>query len=84
MLPRAGLMNSYFMKQVQQAVKKGEIAPISPPNFIMNIVGLTIFPFIGKPMLKAAGGIDDKEFYKLMEERRKLIPQWIEAILKVK
>lgn len=51
---------------------------------MMNLVGLTIFPFIGKPMVKAAGGIDDKEFYRLMEERRKLIPQWIEAILKAK
>lgn len=75
---------SHFMKQITAAMKRGEIAQINPVNIMMNIVGLTIFPFIGRPMLQSAGGVDDKQFEELMQERRKLIPKWIEATLKVK
>jgi AcrR family transcriptional regulator len=75
---------SYFMKQVQEEIKSGKIAPIKPVNFMMNIVGLTIFPFIGRTMIQNINGVDDKQFNELMEERRKMIPKWIEAMLKVK
>src|SRR5579864_8042073 len=41
---RKRFMGSYFMKQLQQGMKSGEIAPIHPINIMLNIVGLTIFP----------------------------------------
>jgi len=75
---------SYFMKQIQKAIKKGKLPSMSPVNFMVNVVGLTIFPFIGRPMLKNIHSMDDKQFVALMEERRKLIPEWIEAMMKVK
>jgi AcrR family transcriptional regulator len=81
---RERFLGSHFMKQVQDGIKKGEIAPINPVNIIMNIVGLTIFPFIGKPMIQNNNGITNEQFDALMQERKKLIPKWIEAILKVK
>ena len=75
---------SYFMKQVMEEIKSGKIAPIKPVNFMMNIVGLTIFPFIGRAMIQNINGVDDKQFNELMEDRRKMVPKWIEAMLKVK
>lgn len=80
---REKFMDSYFLKQVQKAVKSGEISPIDPPNLIMNIMGLTIFPFIGRHILVNDKGITKEQFISLMQERKKMIPKWIEAILKV-
>lgn len=81
---RQRFMGSYFMMQIQDAMKKGKIAPINPLNLMLNIVGLTIFPFIGRPMFQNNHGMTNEQFNALMEERRKLIPKWIGAILKAK
>ena len=78
-------MNSYFMKQLQTGIKTGEIAPINVVNLMLNIVSLSIFPFIGRPIFQAGeGSITDEQFIELMMERKKMIPKWIEATLKVK
>jgi AcrR family transcriptional regulator len=81
---RQKFMGSYFMKQVQQAMKSGEIAPMHPMNMMLNIVGLTIFPFVGRHMFQNNSGITIEQFNALMQERKKLIPKWIAATLKVK
>jgi AcrR family transcriptional regulator len=74
---------SFLIKQIQSAVKNKEIAPINPINIMINLVGLTIFPFIGRPMLTNAHGMSDEQFKQLMIERKALIPQWMDAILKI-
>jgi len=50
----------------------------------MNLIGLIMFPFIASPMLKRLGDLQDKDFDRLMQERKKLIPLWINAMMKAK
>jgi AcrR family transcriptional regulator len=71
---------SYFMQQVKDAVKEGKIAPAQPLHFLMNLMGLTIFPFLASPILRNIGGLKQQDFNALMEERKKLIPKWIKAM----
>jgi len=78
------LLNSSFIKQFQQAVKEGKIAPIHPLHFIMNLIGMVVFPFVGSPMLKNAGDLKQDDFNELMQQRKILIPKWLEAISKIK
>lgn len=78
------LMKSHFIKQFQEQIKKGKIAPIHPMHFLINMVGLVVFPFIGSPILKNLGGLKEEEFQELMTQRKKLIPQWIKLMYKVK
>ncbi|OFY86326.1 MAG: TetR family transcriptional regulator [Bacteroidetes bacterium RIFCSPLOWO2_12_FULL_35_15] len=78
------LMKSFFMKQIQQAIKEEKISDISPVHFFMNMMSLTVFPFVASPMLKNLGDLQQKDFDKLMQERKKLIPKWIKATMKVK
>lgn len=73
-----------FIQQLEDAMKKGEIAKIHPFHFMANLVGLTIFPFIGKPLLQRVSGVNNEEFVALMQERKKLVPLWINATLNVK
>lgn len=76
------VMHSYFVKQLKQAIEAGEIEPINPLQILMNILGLTIFPFIGSPLLKKIGGMADDQFTGMMQERKKMIPIWIKEMLK--
>lgn len=75
------LWNSWFMKQfIEEYAQRKRTAP-NPVHHIMNIFALTIFPFIGAPILKEVGGIGDEQFMALMEERKKWIPIWIKKLL---
>lgn len=78
------LMKSHFIKQFQEEVKKGRIAPVHPLHFLMNMVGMIIFPFIGRPILSNLGDLKEQEFMEMMQQRKKLIPQWIKMMYKVK
>jgi AcrR family transcriptional regulator len=78
------IMDSYFMKQIQEAAQSGKIKPIHPLHFISNMVGLTVFPFVARPILNNVGKINQEEFNALMQERKKLIPVWIKAMLELK
>jgi AcrR family transcriptional regulator len=78
------IANSSFARQYQQGVKEGKIAPGNILHFIMNLLGLTIFPFIASPMSQRVGDLKDGQFNKLMTERKKMIPKWAKAILKTK
>lgn len=73
---------SYFMQQVREGIKEGKIAAVNPLHFLMNIIGLTIFPFVASPILQNIGGLKQQDFNVLMEERKKLIPVWIKAMMK--
>lgn len=81
---REKFLGSHLMKQVHQAMKTGKIADINPANIMLNIVGLTIFPFVARRMFLSSNGISQEQFNALMHERKKMIPKWIKAMLKVK
>jgi len=73
-----------FMKRITDSMKGGKITPVHMAHFMMNFMGLVIFPFVSKPILMRVNGINEKEFDSLMEERKELIPVWIKAMSKVK
>jgi|ERR1700757_1722527 len=75
---------SYFIKQFQQAVQEGKIVPINPLHYIMNLIGMIVFPFVGRPILSHVGQLKQDDFNDLMEQRKILIPKWLKAISKVK
>lgn len=78
------VMNSMFFKQHQQAVEKGKITEPNPLHFLMNLLGLVVFPFIAQPLLQGVSGLSDIQFNTMMQERKKLIPVWIKAMMKAK
>lgn len=78
---RNTVFNSVFMHQFTEAVQKGKIKDQNFIHFMMNFIGLIVFPFIGKPLLKAISGLTEEQFNALIEERKKLIPVWIKAMM---
>ena len=78
------IMQSFFIRQFHQAIKDGKITAVNPLHFIINLMGMTVFPFVGSPILKGIGNLTQKGFNDLMTERKALIPKWIKATLKAK
>jgi TetR/AcrR family transcriptional regulator len=48
---KRGFTENPIILRVEQAVKNGEIRAVEPINFILNLMGMCIFPFIGAPLL---------------------------------
>ena len=70
------LANSSLMKQLKE--RKQDVNPI---HFILNLLGMSVFPFLAKPILMSAGVLKENSFEILMEERKKWIPIWMKALL---
>ncbi len=75
---REVLEQSVFFKQLKLATAKRKVHPI---HYLMNILSMTVFPFIAKPVLKTVSNANEKEFNELMLERKKKIPIWIKIIM---
>lgn len=73
---------SSFIESVQKEVDSGKIKPIDPRQLFMNIISLIIFPYVGRPMIQVIVGLENKEFYSLMNERRELIKSFIRQALR--
>ncbi|MBC7554914.1 MAG: TetR/AcrR family transcriptional regulator [Taibaiella sp.] len=69
-----------LVKQWRQFAAAGNVT-LKPAHIIMNLLGLTIFPFIASPMIKRKLHVSDQEFIALMTERKQLVPVWMKAIL---
>lgn len=74
------ILTSYFFIQVKE-----QLGPkVNPIHIFINVLALTIFPFIASPLLKKAGHMSPPDFDALMEQRKTLIPMWLESMMQVK
>ena len=73
-----------FKKQVEEEIQLGNILSIKPMQLIMDILSLSLFPVVSRPMMQFVGGVGDKEYVQMMEERKKIIPEMIWASIQKK
>lgn len=79
-----GSTRTEFFGQLKAAAAAGRIGDLNPFHLMANLVGLTVFPFIGRPILQKVAGVNDKQFNELMQQRKQLIPIWIKSMLQPK
>jgi len=61
-------------QQIRVAVREGRMRPITPDQFILNLLSLCIFPFAARPMVQAVLGLDDAAFARLIAKRKRELP----------
>lgn len=74
---------SIFFKQFQEEKAKGKIPNINPLHLLMNLSSLVVFPFVAQPMITTFGNISAENYNEIIHQRKRLIPMWVEAMLKV-
>jgi len=75
--PLSKVIESDFMKQI-----KKQRPDLHPLQFLMNLLGLVVFPFVMKPVLEQTGLLTEKAFMAQMAVRKEMIPKWIKSMLK--
>lgn len=73
------LLQSAFARQLKE-----RNPDVAPEQLFINIMSLCIFPFAMRPGLEAISPEIGATFNILMEDRKKLVPKWMRAMLKVK
>ncbi len=71
----------YLIKQWKEVAAARKLT-INPIHIIINVLSMTIFPFVASPLLRNRTGMSVEAFNKVMEERKKLIPMWVSAMMK--
>lgn len=66
-----------FIRQIEMEVSAGNIKAVKPQEFIINTVGLCVFPVIARPMVQTVFGMDDEEYRQFLQSRKKDLPEFI-------
>jgi AcrR family transcriptional regulator len=67
----AGINPQAFRDRIQREIDTGKIKPIDPNQLIVNVIGMCIFPVIGRPIVQVVLFNDDKKSYDAFLESRK-------------
>ncbi len=67
---------------INQDIIKANLRPISAEHFVMNLIGLCVFPFVAAPMLTLILCNGDKErFNSILLERKKVVFDFVKYSL---
>ena len=72
-----------FFQAVKNEIKAGRIKPIDPRHLIIDIVGMCLFPFIGRPMLQGIFQLNNREFRELLNERKAHIAEVVKRTIEL-
>lgn len=83
-VPSYFLQSSNFYRQIAHLLHEEGGKTVDTKQLFINILSMILFPFMGKPMINKFLGLDEDAWKKLNDERRRLIPLWIKAMIGVK
>jgi AcrR family transcriptional regulator len=66
-----------LLQQIEKEVKKGTIKKVNPVHLMLNLISMTIFPFVARPMITRNFQMPAAQFDQIIEQRRKEIPKFI-------
>ena len=64
-------------RMIAERVAQGTLRPMNVQQLLVNVMALSVFPFVARPMLAAAFGFDDESFHAFLDERREDLPRFI-------
>ncbi len=66
-----------FVKQIEAEIEAGEMKSIQPQEFIINTIGLCVFPVLAQPMIKTVFQMNEEQYHQFLEARKKELPKFI-------
>ena len=82
MIEKNHLSPDLLMDRVRQQVKEELNIDIDPMHIYINILALSIFPVIAKPLIQNIFGFSDEHLNKFYSERKTTVPEFILNALK--
>lgn len=66
-----------FKVKVESEINQGVLKPINADQLFVNIIALNIFPFLGKPLIKAITDKDEKDYKEFVDSRKSEVANFI-------
>lgn len=63
--------------QIQMEMEMGTIRKMNPINLLLNVLSMCIFPFVARPIFMEATGINQQDFLKVMEMRKREVTEFV-------
>jgi AcrR family transcriptional regulator len=73
----AGSLLGRLETQIAARVAAGTMRPITPRQLLVHVMALCVFPFLARPVLGRALGLDDDGFQRFLDERRAELPGFV-------
>ena len=81
-IQHVGLDPDVALKGITKELELYGIVDMDPRHLIANMLGMVIFPYIGRPLFQKVAFGDDKEAYEqFLEDRREQIPRFVSLAL---
>ena len=72
-----------FAMQMMQEMEAGNIRFVPPHHLFLNIVSMSVFPFVAKPIFLTIFELPESDFETMMKERKGIIMDFIRNALRV-
>ncbi len=73
-----------FSNQLIAEIEKDVIRDVKLEQLIVNMLALSVFPFVAKPLIQGIFGYNEEQFLQFIEERKKVLPEFVINSLLVK
>ena len=71
-----------LIMQIMEEVAQGKIRTINPVHLILNVLSMTVFPFIARPLFQRMVNINDETFMDMMRQRKAEILDFVKHAIK--
>jgi TetR/AcrR family transcriptional regulator len=66
-------MLKHIVPPLKKEIENGNIAPVDPEHFIVNMMSMCSYPLVAKPFIQNMFSYDDKMYRKFLKERKQVI-----------
>jgi AcrR family transcriptional regulator len=80
-LPFKAQLAESVVLSYQKDRERGLVGEIDPHQFLLSVIGMCVFPFLGKPILKVVFEMEDSNFESMMRSRIPELKLYIRKIL---
>jgi AcrR family transcriptional regulator len=74
------VLGSHLLFQFKNDLSNNAVPDAVILQIIINTIGMLVFPYVAKPMLKEIFNISDEQFKEMMLLRKKMVPIWIQSM----
>jgi AcrR family transcriptional regulator len=72
-----------FLQTITDEIEAGKIKDFPPLQLLLNILAMSVFPFMAKPVFSTIFDVSESQFEALMEERKRVIVDFVRSALEV-
>ena len=82
MIEKNQVSTDHLMEKMATQVKEELNIDIDPFHLFINILSISIFPVVGRPLIQTIFGISNEQFDQFYDDRKKVVPEFILNALK--